>query len=347
MGNHVVHVLGTGTIGEPLIGLLADNKQVLGIDEVTFHKRTPLPYEKAKVRDLLRRGARLATDAEKAETFRDMGLDVSYEAMEAMARATVVIDCTPAGNDNKAKTYLSMTGPRGFVAQGSEYGFGMPYAHGINDEALPNAGKFLQVASCNTHNICAIIKTLGFDGCKRSLDAGRFVCMRRSSDVSQDEMSPGATVGQHKDKRFGTHHARDAHAVFEKIGHDVPIWSSAMEMPTQYMHCLWFSLELDREISVAEALDRFRKNHRIALTKRSSANQVFSFGRDHGYYGRIFNQTVIVEQSLASRGKEILGFCFTPQDGNSLMSSVAAAMWYLEGDVGRLRALQPYLFEEV
>ena len=41
MGNNNVHVIGTGTIGEPLIGLLCDHKDQLGIDEVTFHKRTP------------------------------------------------------------------------------------------------------------------------------------------------------------------------------------------------------------------------------------------------------------------------------------------------------------------
>ncbi len=39
--NAVVHVIGTGTIGEPLIGLLSDFRKPLGIDEVTFHKRTP------------------------------------------------------------------------------------------------------------------------------------------------------------------------------------------------------------------------------------------------------------------------------------------------------------------
>ena len=38
----IVHVVGTGTIGEPLIGLLATFRHELGIDEVTFHKRTPL-----------------------------------------------------------------------------------------------------------------------------------------------------------------------------------------------------------------------------------------------------------------------------------------------------------------
>ena len=46
----------------------------------------------------------------------------------------MVIDCTPAGNENKEKYYEEITGPKGFLAQGSEFGFGKPYARGINDE---------------------------------------------------------------------------------------------------------------------------------------------------------------------------------------------------------------------
>ena len=49
----IVHVVGTGTIGEPLIGLFTDFGKHLGIDEVTFHKRTPMTTERAKVNHLI------------------------------------------------------------------------------------------------------------------------------------------------------------------------------------------------------------------------------------------------------------------------------------------------------
>ena len=58
----IVHIVGTGTIGEPLIGLMADNREAFGIDEVTFHKRTPLLRERGKVNDLVSRGAHLSVD---------------------------------------------------------------------------------------------------------------------------------------------------------------------------------------------------------------------------------------------------------------------------------------------
>jgi hypothetical protein len=77
---------------------------------------------------------------------------------------------------------------------------------------------------------------------------------------------------------------------------------------------------------------------------------IFSFGRDHGYFGRILSQTVVPIETLAVRnGNELVGFCFTPQDGNALLSSVAATLWYLhpQGFEDRIDVIRPYLFREV
>jgi glyceraldehyde-3-phosphate dehydrogenase (NAD(P)) len=101
-----------------------------------------------------------------------------------------------------------------------------------------------------------------------------------------------------------------------------------------------------------EVVERLRANARVALTDKNQANIVFSFGRDHGYYGRILSQTVVVLPTVAVRGgREVYGFCFTPQDGNSLLSSVAAALWLVEGDWGavseRLSPLRRWVYHEI
>lgn len=349
----IVHVVGTGTIGEPLIGLLADHAEAFGIDEVTFHKRTPLVAERAKVNDLVARGGVLVTDGDRRRAFEDIGHAPVYTTEEAIERASVVIDCTPAGNANKASQYESASGPLGFLAQGSEFGFGKMYARGINDEALVHGeDRFIHVVSCNTHNISVLIKTLAMsENGTNHLTAGRFLCMRRSNDLSQDgSFIPSPMVGKHDDDRFGTHHARDAHHLFETLGHDLHVFSSAVKLNTQYMHALHFGMRMDREITVDEAVDMLAANPRVALTYKRSANSIFSFGRDHGYYGRILSQTVVPIETLAVReGTELVGFCFTPQDGNALLSSIAATLWYLHPDgIGdRLEVLRRYLFQEV
>jgi glyceraldehyde-3-phosphate dehydrogenase (NAD(P)) len=97
-------------------------------------------------------------------------------------------------------------------------------------------------------------------------------------------------------------------------------------------------------------MQRFRSTARVAMTNKKSSASVFSFGRDHGLFGRILNQTVLVTQSVAMRGdREIVGTCFTPQDGNSLLSSLAATLWFLHPDSyeDRLEPVRPYFFREI
>ena len=132
-----------------------------------------------------------------------------------------MIDCTPAGNENKDKYYRHASGVTGFLAQGSEFGFGKMYARGINDEALDrDTDRYLHIVSCNTHNIAVLLKTLGFDtdGTDHVVE-GTFLCIRRANDISQEKgYIPAPQVGTHPMKRFGTHHARDVHHLFRTIG---------------------------------------------------------------------------------------------------------------------------------
>ena len=352
----IVHVVGTGTIGEPLIGLLTGMAGPLGIEEVTFHKRTPLVTDRSKVVNLIHRGAKLCVDRAAAQGFRDLGMNPTYETIEALERAAVVIDCTPSGvgSQNKTEFYEKFTSNTlGFIAQGSEFGFGKMYARGINDRALQRGeDQFIQVVSCNTHNLCVLIETLGLaDGGAENLVEGRFMCMRRANDISQDgSFVPSPQVGKHKDARFGTHHARDAWHLFNTLGHDLNLFSTAVKLNSQYMHVIYFDMRVRKPITMAAVVERLKANDRIALTEKTSANSVFSFGRDHGHFGRILNQTVIAVPTVSVRnGTELIGYCFTPQDGNSLLSSVAAATWFLYPDTyeEKIQCLKPYFFSEV
>lgn len=350
-----IHVVGTGTIGEPLIGLLLHVRQDLDIDEITFHKNRPLMHDRAKIRSLIRRGAKLVVEQDKMAEFEKLGMHPTYDIREALEQATVVIDCTPKGLGNKHKQewYVNMPQTLGFIAQGSEFGFGKMYARGINDGALaPGEDRFLQVVSCNTHNLAVLIDTLGLhDNEPDNLMEGRFVCLRRASDISQEnEFIAAPQVGTHKDDRFGTHHAKDAWHLFNTRGLDLNLFSSEIKLNTQYMHSIWFNMRVKRATTLDEVIDNLEANPYVALTEKTMASTIFSFGRDHGYFGRLLNQTVVSTPTLVVRdGHEIIGYCFTPQDGNSLLSSIAATSWLLDHRryEERLQFITPYLFDEV
>jgi len=331
-----IMVVGTGTIGEPLIGLLCDFRDNLGIGDILFHKRSPLNYERPKVNSLISRGARLVVDEGDIDKFLGLGQEPSFTMTNALEKADIVIDCTPAGNENKKMFYevLSENSNKIFIAQGSEKHFGVPYAHGINDKALsklrPN---FIQVVSCNTHNVSSLLKTL--DPTLENTLSSDFVCIRRSNDISQEKgFSPSPTVDAHSDKFYGTHHAQDAVDLLLTVNQarPMPVFSSSMKLNTQYMHSIRFKIRLKGVYTREVLLRRIHENKFFATTKKSDAGRVFSFGRDHGYYGRLLNHGVLVEDTfhtytpIMSGETYVTGFCFTPQDGNSLLSSVAATM---------------------
>lgn len=356
MERKIVHVIGTGTIGEPLIGLLCDYRDQLGIDEITFNKNTPLRGDRSKVFDLLKRGARLAVNEDRLEGFKELGVDPELETEEAISRASVVVDCTPSGvgHQNKEKYYQKFANKvKGFLAQGSEDGFGVKYARGINDSVLKNGeDQFVQVVSCNTHNISCITNTLTLDDRgPENLKEGRFVCVRRANDISQaGSFIPAPEVGGHGDEMFGSHHAKDASELFSTLGFDLNMFSSAMKVNSQYMHVLWFALKSKEPINLNEVKDRLVANDLVAMTTKNMTSTVYSFGRDHGHFGRILNQTVVVEQSLHVKGDhEIYGFCFTPQDGNSILSSISAAERFLypHSYENKIQCLNELFFEEI
>ena len=176
--------------------------------------------------------------------------------------------------------------------------------------------------------------------------------MRRSSDISQEKSFIAAPeAGKHKDPKFGTHHAYDAWHLFHTRGLDLNLFSSAIKLNTQYMHSIWFHLKVKRPVTLDEVIEKLEANKYVALTEKTMANPIFSFGRDHGFFGRILNQTVVSVPTLTVRdGHEITGFCFTPQDGNALLSSIAATAWLMYPETCEQRIHQfvnSYLFDEV
>lgn len=358
MNKKIVHIVGTGTIGEPLIVLLARMRKELGIDEVTFSKKTPRLVDRPKITNLISKGAKLCVEKGDFDNFNRMGIKADYEFLEAIERASVVIDCSPAGNENKEKYYKKCENRvLGFIAQGSEKGFGKPYVFSITDKSLDKNDRYIWVVSCNTHNISTIVWTIALDSGKNdasNLALGDFTVLRRATDISQPASGflPAPEIGEHKRDIYGTHQAEDASNLFKQtLGMELNLFSSAIKINTQYMHLMRFSLFLKENISKEEVIRRIKNNSLIAVTQKTSVAHVFSFGRDQGHYGRILNQTVVPLNAMTVIGNRVIGFCFTPQDGNSLLSSTAATLYFLYPDdyLTRMKLLQrpPFIFSEV
>jgi len=344
-----IHVVGTGTIGEPLIGTLCNFRKIGILDpetQITFTKETPVSRDRPKVKLLQARGAKFAAGREKWDAFKEAGMNPDLSRGQALIDADVVIDCTPHGNKLKQEFYLDrVDDTKLFVAQGSETGFGPRYAGWINDLPIFNRiytdhEKFIQVVSCNTHAITAIVNSIGLwngTGDPENVVEVRAMVNRRSNDISQTKKYvPAPQVGGHDDVVYGTHQGRDAALLFrESFGYVFPIFrTSVFKLNTQYMHSTWFEIRVQKSVSRDDVIDILKANPLIALTEKDITNEVLSAGRDHGPFGRIFNHIVVPIHKPSEEKAfpltifpnpdgttSVIGFSFTPQDGNSLLSS--------------------------
>jgi len=258
------------------------------------------------------------------------------------------------GRRNKEEFYKAVEDTTlGFLAQGSESGFGTIYAAGINDNIFlgDKMEKYVQIASCNTHAAASAIRYFAMDEDGNSnLDHADLTFIRRASDVSQQSGVMAPTISNYSDDRFGTHHAQDVHKLFATRGLDLDIFSSALKVNSQYMHTLSAHLTLKEPRTREQIMDIIHNTDALAITNKTAVNLVFSFGRDHGHFGRILNQAVFVEPSIRTHGRHLYFWSFTPQDGNALLSSVKAIMYYLHGKEGaeeKMSYVKPWLFDEV
>ena len=366
----VILIVGLGTIGELLAHLFLQLKKELGVSELIIHKNTPELRHRGMLKRFHRMGAKLAVYEEKKKNFQELlapkGFGPDYTFEEALDLADVVIDCTKekVGRQLKQKYYEAWSVKRpnmGFIAQGSEKGFGKPYAYSINDKFLVSqTDRFIQVVSCNTHQLLCLLKTLIFDGIGvHGLLQARFHINRRASDISQTDSTVGIEVGAPTHDLYGSHQGEDAARVIATLGpgyDGLDIHTVADKSNNPFMHVVNFNFIVRAPVSRDSVEKMFRGNPLVGITYLQTNNEVFSIGRDWGNFGRILNQTVVCLPSLQVRELitgyfEIIGRCFTPQDGNSLLSSVAATLFFQTPSTycSKLREVlyrEPFLFQD-
>lgn len=366
-------IVGFGTIGTPLIKLFLETREALDLNEIMFHKNNPYRDKNEKeldfryrgrIVDFIRWGAKLVAYPKYRNAFETMlapyGIAPAYSFEEALERADVVIDCTEKeiALGLKEEFYRRYdNGKRLFLAQGSAKGFGKPYAFSVNDAALHHGtDKFLQIVSCNTHQILCVLKTLilDYEGVGNLIDV-RCHLDRRVADISQNQSVIGVNIGTPINDVFGAHQTEDADRVLQTIGiREIDMHNTANILPQPFMHVAIFNIRVVQPISRDEVERRFRANPLTAVTYWESNNQGFYEGTGRGHFARILNQTVVQLPSLQviREGKEIKVCCFTPQDGNSLLSSTAATLWFrnpqtYQDELREHLFKRPFIFDEV
>ena len=308
-----VLVNGTGNIGTTLANLLLAHRSLLGIGEVVVRKvRQPRLYEGPDLNELVKRGARLVQAPTEAA------------ASDLLASVDYVFDCRkPGAALAEREAYLRLPRLRGASAQGSEAGFGVPFVGGVN-AGVVKGERLVQIASCNTHATATLLHVLGGAGLER-LEEADLVCVRRCEDLGGRERLVGANVvSRHRDAQHGTHHAADAARVYASLGLAPCVTSSDITTPSQLTHAVRFNVRLRAPRAAAEIVADLEAERRLAVTTKFDSNRLFELGRRYGFQGRLYPHAIVVANDLLVTGRNVRGWAFVPQEGNTLLSTLEA-----------------------
>jgi len=308
-----VMVNGVGNIGTTLLQVLAAHRDTLGITEVYARKNTVRPWDVAGLELLKGLDVTVVADEYPGQVrFEEVADQVNY-----------VFDTTAAGGARRNKpTYDAMPALVGASGQGTETGFGTPYALGLGVDV--SRDRYVHVVSCSTHAALCVLRTISSDRLDDIVSAD-FVNVRRSEDIGNHERLVGGNVlARHLDPVLGTHHAIDADSVLQVLGKEVPMQSSDITTPSQFLHSTRFSIRLAGAIGEEEVRDRIQTAAYVATTTMFDSNKVFETGRRFGFAGRLYAQAIFVPGNLLVKGDTVSGWAFVPQEGNTVLSTVSA-----------------------
>ena len=310
-----VLVNGIGNIGSTLLNLLSDYKGLLGIDVIFALKNTSIhSWKKTEIMFLKEKGIIICTknNTDEFVDFNEIKKEINY-----------IFDCNANsfGFRNK-EWYKKLPNLFGCSAQGSEKGFGIPHMAGLNDKIILNQ-KFVQIVSCNTHSLAAIIDLI----CPKTIDLieGDFVIVRRSEDLGNHERLVSANViSRHLDKSIGTHHSIDVKDLFRTKNIELNIQSSDITTPSQLLHAVRFNLKTKNSLDQKEIFSKIKEHSFLSETSKFDSNIIFELGRKYGAYGRIYSHAIILTNNLIIEKNNIKGWAFIAQEGNTLISTINA-----------------------
>ncbi len=312
-----VLVNGIGNIGTTLLNLLVDHKEKLEISTLYAHKNTNISaWNHAEIAILVAKGIKICTKHK-----------YQYLDIEAIwPQIDYVFDCTSNGFGLKnKKIYDKLPNLIGASAQGSEKGFGTPYMFGVNNTILKDQ-KYANIVSCNTHSLTSILQT-ACNGRYSDIEHSDFVIVRRSEDIGNHQRLVSANVvSRHLNEEIGTHHAIDVKDLLKTININTTIQSSDITTPSQLMHSVRFNIKFKEESDLGLFEKRIKNNPFLAVSAKFDSNIIFELGRRYSSYGRLFSHAIIISNNLLFNytTKEIKGWAFIPQEGNTLVSTINA-----------------------
>ncbi len=251
-----VAINGYGTIGKRVADAVAaqPDMEVVGVSKTRPSAEAYIANERGYplyIADIANRGK-----------FEAAGIEVAGDVEEMLKKCDIVVDATPGGVGKENKKLYQLYGVKALWQGGEKHevaGISFNSSCNYNDAF---GADFVRVVSCNTTGLCRIIQLIDEKYDVKSVFA---TMVRRGSDPGGIKKGPVDAIVLNP-VTIPSHHGPDVQTVLP----DINIVTTAMIVPTTFMHMHVLRMELVNEASAADILELIRGHPRIGLVRGST-----------------------------------------------------------------------------
>jgi len=245
-----VAVNGYGTIGKRVADAINAQKDM----EVVGVTKTKPDFE---ARNAVRKGYKLyAVYEDKIEKFDKAEIKVEGTVSELLAKADLVVDCSPKGIGAKNKEMYAKLDLKAIFQGGEKKDVAEVSFNALANYEKAIGKQFVRVVSCNTTGLARVLYLIKKDfGVKKA----KAVMIRRVVDPKEDKK--GLVNGISPDPiKLPSHHGPDVKTVL-----DVNIITAAFKVPTTLMHVHLINIKTEKSINETDVINVFELEPRIML----------------------------------------------------------------------------------
>ena len=310
-----VAINGYGTIGKRVADAVAaqPDMEVVGVSKTR-------PSSEAYIAN--KRGYPLyIADIKKKPAVERAGIEVAGDVEEMLKKCDVVVDATPGGVGKENRKIYELFNVKAVWQGGEKHEIaGLSFNSSCNYRDAYGAD-FVRVVSCNTTGLCRIIQLADETYGVKSVFA---TMVRRGSDPGDIKKGPIDAIVLNP-VTIPSHHGPDVNTVLPFI----EIVTTAIIVPTTFMHMHVIRMELVREATREGVLDCIRKHPRIGIVKGdtgiTSTAELRELASDMGRpRGDLWESCVFEDSVSIGRNNELCLFQAIHQEADVVVENIDA-----------------------
>ena len=263
---------------------------------------------------------------ERAEQFKEAGIEIAGTVEDMIQEADVVVDCTPGTIGPQNLEMYKKAGVKAIYQGGEDHEL-----TGLSFNAISNYddsyGKdYTRVVSCNTTGLTRTLSTIDPIA---DIKKVRAVMVRRGSDPSEVKKGPINSIVPNPPK-VPSHHGPDVKTVMEGID----VTTMALLVPTTLMHQHNIMVEINNEVETQEIIDALEKRSRVLVVDASeglgSTAELMEYAKELGRNRNDLYEIPVWRESINVVGNELYYMQAVHQESDVVPENIDAIRALLE-----------------